>query len=128
MKLLLDTGVFLWIITDQDELSDNCKLLFSNPENEVYLSVISIWEIIIKYNLQRLPLPEKPQIFIPTQCKLHSIQSLSLQESAVVQLTNLPEYHKDPFDRMLTCQAISHGLTILTPDKHIQQYPVPTIW
>ncbi len=128
MKLLLDTCTFLWIIEQAAELSDTVSALFSDPANEVYLSTISVWEILVKYQLGRLPLPDFPEQFIVEQRKLHRIEMLALQEEAVTQLLRLPEYHKDPFDRMLVCQAIAHGLTLLTPDKAIRQYPIATIW
>ncbi len=67
MKILLDTCTFVWIITDADELSTNARQLFVDPENEVYLSVVSIWEILVKFSLGRLPLPEPPERFIPTK-------------------------------------------------------------
>ena len=82
----------------------------------------------MKYGLGRLPLPETPGQLIPSQRELHGIKSLPLDEEATFYLAKLPEYHKDPFDRMLVCQAIIHGLTILTPDKLIQQYPARTTW
>jgi PIN domain nuclease of toxin-antitoxin system len=59
---------------------------------------------------------------------MHGIAELALDEPAVLQLTRLPEIHKDPFDRMLICQAIAHGLIILTPDPLIGQYPLRTLW
>lgn len=131
MKLLLDTCAFLWIITGADEISTDAKKLFSNPENEIYLSSISMWEIMIKHQLGRLPfreLHELPEEFIIKQRKLHKIESLPLLEEATIQLLKLPEYHKDPFDRMIICQSIAHDLTLLTPDKEIRKYPVKTIW
>jgi PIN domain nuclease of toxin-antitoxin system len=128
MKLLLDTCTFLWIIRGDSELSESARILFSQAENEVFLSAISNWEMLVKYQLGRLPLPDAPEQFITQQRKLHRIESLSLDEIAIAQLQKLPDYHKDPFDRMLICQAIAHGMTILTPDKDIQQYPVQSVW
>ena len=66
--------------------------------------------------------------FIPQQRERHGIDSLSLEENATGHLPKLPALHKDPFDRMLICQAIQHELTILTPDPLITQYPVRTAW
>lgn len=128
MKLLLDTCTFLWVTADSSELSANARRLFSDPANEVFLSVASAWEIIVKNKLGRLPLPEPPHEFIPKYRQLHEIAPLSLAEEAVLQLSRLPDYHKDPFDRILICQAIADGLVILTPDRHITQYPVRTAW
>ncbi len=128
MKILLDTCTFLWIITDASELSTRARELFVHPENQVYLSSVSTWEISIKHAMGRLPLPEPPERFIPAQRKQHNVESLPLEEEATLHLTRLPEMHKDPFDRMLVCQAIVHGLAILTPDELILQYPVRWIW
>lgn len=75
-----------------------------------------------------MPLPQPPQQFIPAQRRAHGIETLPLDEDAVLQLPRLPDIHKDPFDRMLICQAIAHGMTILTPDPLITRYPVRTAW
>lgn len=128
MKLLLDTCTFLWIIKGDNALSKTAKTLYSQPENEVLLSTISFWEMLVKYQLGKLPLPSPPEQFIAEQRSLHRIDSLALTEAAIIQLPRLPDYHKDPFDRILICQAIAHGLTILSPDKEISQYPVQCIW
>lgn len=128
MKLLLDTCAFLWIITGSNKLSNKAKEAFQDPDNEVYLSTISLWEILIKNKLGKLPLPDIPEQFLLEQTQLHRIMSLPLEEMAVMQLLRLPDYHQDPFDRMLICQAIATGLTILTPDILIKQYPILTFW
>lgn len=128
MKLLLDTGSFLWITTAQAELSSAARIAFESESNEAYLSVVSAWEIAIKNGLKSLSLPEPVQVFLPRARVLHKIESLNLNEDAIVQLPRLPPLHRDPFDRMLVCQAIAEGMAILTPDELIRQYPVRTIW
>jgi len=128
MKILLDTCAFLWIITGDPMLSSRARELFVDPSNDVYLSVASTWEIIIKYGLKRLHLPETPERFIPDQRKLHGIKSLPLEEDATFYLAKLPDLHKDPFDRILICQAIVSAMAILTPDELISQYPLRAIW
>jgi PIN domain nuclease of toxin-antitoxin system len=128
MRILLDTCTFLWVITDAPELSARARELFADPANEVFLSSVSTWEISVKYALGRLPLPESPERFIPTQRKQHGVETLLLEESATLHLVRLPELHKDPFDRMLICQAMIHGMVIMTPDALILQYPVPSTW
>ena len=128
MKLLLDTCTFLWIITDDPELSKSARALFVDPENEVYLSAVSTWELAIKHALGRLPLPEPPERFIPAQRQQHNIAALPLEEGATLYLSRLPHFHNDPFDRMLICQAIMYGMIILTPDEQVAQYPVRTTW
>ena len=128
MRILLDTVTFLWAVTDAPDLSDDARELFVDPGNEVYLSAVSAWEIAVKYALGRLPLPEPPERFVPIQRQQHGIDPLPLDEEAALHLARLPLLHKDPFDRMLVCQAIVHGLVILTPDKLVNQYPVRTMW
>ncbi len=128
MRILLDTVTFLWVVTDAPDLSDDARELFVDPGNEIYRSSVSTWEIVIKHSLGKLPLPEPPIRFVPAQRKQHSIDVLPLDEEATLHLTRLPALHRDPFDRMLVCQAIVHHLVILTPDELINQYSARTMW
>ena len=128
MKLLLDTCTFLWLTKGREELSPTVIDAFSDPKNEVYLSAVSAWEISVKYRLGKLLLPISPDEFIPKERKRHFITSLDLTEEDTLHLCKLPSTHKDPFDRMLICQAIERSLTILTPDPLIIQYPIRTLW
>lgn len=128
MKIILDTCAFLWILNGSSKLSQRAKREFQDPTNDIYLSAVSAWEITVKFMLKKLPLPEPPRRFVPAQRALHQIQSLGLDETAVLALERLPALHKDPFDRMLVCQAITAGMTILTPDPLVTQYPVAALW
>jgi len=128
MKLLLDTCTFLWIVAGASELSDRAAELFSDPDNEVYFSAVSAWEIAVKHALGRLPLPDAPERFVPLQRRKHEIEALPLDEESTLHVGRLPALHKDPFDRMLVCQAIIHGLAVLGPDPLIAQYPIRTLW
>jgi PIN domain nuclease of toxin-antitoxin system len=111
MRVLLDTCEFLWYVSGDASLSLKTKQEIQNPNNDVFLSVVSLWEIVVKHNLGKLPLPQKPEIYVPAQRELHRVQALSLEESSVKRLSSLPEIHRDPFDRMLVCQALEHGCT-----------------
>jgi PIN domain nuclease of toxin-antitoxin system len=128
MKLLLDTCTFLWLAADTPILSRQARELFQDPGNEVYLSSVAAWEIATKYALGRLPLPAPPERFVPDQRQAHGIAALSLDEESVLQAHRLPGLRRDPFDRMLICQAIVHGMAIITPDPLVAQYPVRTKW
>ena len=128
MNLLLDTCTFLWIVTDSSELSDKAKEAFQDSRNRAYLSPVSAWEIALKHGLRRLTLSESPLEFVPTQRKLHGVDALPLDEDAALHLPKLPPIHRDPFDRMLVCQAIACGMTLVTPDPEIQRYAVRTLW
>jgi PIN domain nuclease of toxin-antitoxin system len=128
VRLLLDTCTFLWIAAGSDELSAHARTCFADPDNEVYLSAVSAWEIALKHALQRLPLPEPPARFVPAERERHGIDALALDEESALHLGRLPRLHRDPFDRMLVCQALVHGLTVLSPDPLLSQYPVRTTW
>lgn len=128
MRLLLDTCTFLWLILDSPELSSRAHDLIRNPDNEVVLSVVSTWEIAITHGLGRLRLPEPMDRYVAGMRERHAIQSLELTEEASLQGARLPNLHRDPFDRMLVGQAITHGLVIVTPDEQIRSYPIRTEW
>jgi PIN domain nuclease of toxin-antitoxin system len=124
MNILLDTCEFLWLITGDSKLSLKVSSAILNPENRVFLSVVSAWEISVKHGLGKLNLPEVPSQFVPRQRELHFIESLPLDEASIYQLPNLPALHRDPFDRMLICQSLAHTLTLASSDPLVQQYQV----
>ena len=127
MKILLDTHIFLWFISGDSRLSADVRDIIRDLDNEIYLSVVSVWESIVKYQLGKLPLPEPPETYLPKQRELHQISSLTLDESSIAQLAKLPPLHRDPFDRMLICQALQYGLTIATVDAAVRAYSVSFI-
>jgi PIN domain nuclease of toxin-antitoxin system len=127
MKILLDTHIFLWFISGDSRLSADIRDAIRNTDNEVYLSVVSIWESIIKHQLGKLPLPESPETYLTKQRDLHQIISLAVDEKSVTQLAKLPLLHRDPFDRMLICQALQNDLVIATVDAAIRAYSVSFI-
>lgn len=128
MRLLLDTCTFLWAIDERTRLSGRARSLIVDPDNEVYLSAISAWEIALKQERGSLALSEPAFRYVPKHRQAHGYLELPLDETAALRSGRLPPMHKDPFDRMLVCQAIEHALTIVTPDAHITQYPVRTVW
>jgi PIN domain nuclease of toxin-antitoxin system len=130
MRLLLDSCTFLWLIWNEPELPASARELIRNPANEVYLSVASLWEILIKHAIGRLELraPGPAHTHFTRMREQHGITLLPIGEAELAHFPLLPALHRDPFDRILICQAIEYGLTILTPDPLIQRYPVKTLW
>ncbi len=128
MKALLDTHTFLWWITDDSKLSSQVHKIIGDGRNELFLSAASGWEIAIKAQLGRIKIPDKPELFISEQMLTNAIQGLPIQMSHALYVYNLPDYHRDPFDRILVAQAHLEGLPILTNDSQISQYPVQIIW
>jgi PIN domain nuclease of toxin-antitoxin system len=128
VNLLLDTVTFLWILEDAASLGAAARAAVQDSDNLVFLSAASVWEIAVKHRLGKLPLPIPPERLIPEQRKRRGIESLAISEGATLRLQQLPDLHKDPFDRILACQAIEHEMTIVTPDALLQGYPVRTLW
>jgi PIN domain nuclease of toxin-antitoxin system len=124
MRLLLDTHVFLWFISGSPQIPSRLRDGIRTRDNDVYLSVVSVWEASIKHRLGKLPLPAPPAVYLPAQRQRHEIASLPIEESTIAHLDTLPLLHRDPFDRLLICQAIEHQLTLATVDEAIQAYPV----
>jgi len=122
MRLLLDTHVFLWYISGDVRLPAAFSGPIRDPVNEVFLSVVSIWEAVIKFGLGKLPLPAPPEKYLPYERKRHQFASLSIDEGAFIHLAKLPLLHRDPFDRMLVAQALQHDLTVATVDPAVRAY------
>ena len=128
MNILLDTCTFLWLSSKPKKLSDKALSLCANPQNTLYLSPVSAWEIILKHRIGKLSLKLSPDDYIKTQRLVHDIEELAFEEADAFHQVGIDLHHKDPFDRMLVCQAIEHDLTLLTPDEKIQVYDVKTEW
>lgn len=127
MKILLDTHTFLWSIVQQN-LSERATNLFLDPDNELYLSAVSYWEICIKQSLGKLTLVENWTAVFDEAMTANRIKWLAVEKSHCQKIIELPSLHSDPFDRLLIAQALCEEMTLLTADRHIQRYAVPTMW
>ena len=125
---LLDTCVALWHFEGSDRISPELREVLTNPANDLYLSDVSVLEIVIKYRLGKLPLPRPPSRLVPVLARKHLMVTLVLRTSAVFRLESLPALHQDPFDRLLVCQALDARLELVTPDPLVQKYDVPWFW
>lgn len=130
MKLLLDSCTFIWLITAHPTLSATARATITAPGSENFLSVASLWELLIKHRTGAVEVRSTLPVerYFVSQREQHGIAPLPIAEDAVVQLPKLPALHRDPFDRLLICQAIAQGLTLVTPDEQIRKYPVRTLW
>jgi PIN domain nuclease of toxin-antitoxin system len=127
MTILLDTCEFLWFVSGNPKLPARLKQEIQNPKNSVFLSVVSLWEIIVKEKIGKLPLPKSAAQYVPEQRRRHGILNLDLGEPAVMRLSLLPSIHRDPFDRMLVCQAQEHNLHLASSDLVMGRYPVTLV-
>ena len=123
MKLLLDTHIFLWALSEPTRLSPKQVIAMEDPTNTIYVSSISITEISIKASLSKLEL-----VFDPLDAAEKSgFEMLDFSAKDALLLKDLPLHHRDPFDRMLIAQAISRKLIIATQDSIIDQYDCRTL-
>jgi PIN domain nuclease of toxin-antitoxin system len=128
MQALLDTNAFLWWVTDDSRLSATAREVIGDPNNILFFSVVSAWEIIIKAKLGKLPLPESPLTYIPSRVSYYRFQTLSIEMRHVLHIWQLENHHNDPFDRLLIAQSVVENLPIITVDRKISLYPVDIIW
>ncbi|TDA65686.1 MAG: type II toxin-antitoxin system VapC family toxin [Clostridia bacterium] len=128
MRALLDTHAFLWWITDDPQLSPKAREVISYGGNNLFLSAASGWEIAIKANLGKLQLPADIIPFVSEQLAINSIEPLPVRMDHALHVYTLPDFHRDPFDRLLVAQAQLENMPILTADPQIAQYPVEVIW
>lgn len=128
MKLLLDTCAFIWLTNEPNRLGPAAREALDSEGASILLSDVSVWEICMKWQAKKLGLPAPPRVWVEQQANLWKLTRLSISPSACYRATELPDIHKDPFDRLLVSQAIDDGLTVVTPDEWIHQYPVAVLW
>ncbi len=127
MRVLLDTHALIWHFADSDSLSPSAKNIINNPQNKLFISAVSIWELSIKISLGKLELAAPVREVIGGYVKTGTVL-LSMTPEHAMSAESLPWHHRDPFDRMLIAQARREDLTLLTQDDRIRQYDVLHIW
>ena len=125
--ILLDTHVWLWTLASPGRIVDRARGAISDRENTLLLSAASSWEIAIKYRLGKLPLPEPPGEFIPPRLARDGIVPLPIEHAHAARVADLPDLHRDPFDRLLVAQAQIEQLTIFTADDKLARYEVECV-
>jgi PIN domain nuclease of toxin-antitoxin system len=128
MKLLLDTHAFLWFISGDSRLSTHARELIEDASNERFLSVVSIWEMVIKSSIGKLVIPTPIEELVKEHVVGNDIQVLPIETPHFDALYSLPFHHKDPFDRMMIAQAICENMSILSTDGNFPHYPVQIDW
>ena len=124
MRLLLDTHVWLWTLVSPSRLSAEALAELGDPDNELYLSAASTWEIAIKYGLGKLPLPEPPRQFVPPRLDRDGVIALPVEHAHTLAVAELPPHHDDPFDRLLIAQAQLERMTLVSADPFVARYEV----
>ena len=128
MRLLLDTHALLWWIDDDKRLPIRVRSLLEEASNEIYVSVVNVWEMAIKGSTGKLNLPQDFSSFIANQLDMNGFNVLSVHLPHVTQVYALPDIHRDPFDRLLIAQAMVEKMPLLTNDSVVKQYGLETLW
>ncbi len=126
MKYLLDTHSLIWAFGDDENLSPIAHEIL-RTKNEIYISIVSLWEIEIKKSIGKLNVPYS-MTELAEQCMTEQIKIMPLTPKIIDMIEELPAIHKDPFDRIIICNALSDDMTIITRDEKIIQYDVKTLW
>lgn len=129
MKLLLDTQAMLWLFGEPTKIEPRRRTDLADQANDVFVSAVSTWEVSIKIAVGKLRLPDDqdPSVYLPASIRRAGLATLSITPEHTYGVSSLVKHHADPFDRLLISQARNDGLTIVTSDRMIARYDVPTI-
>ena len=128
MKLLLDTHAALWLFNEHEKLSSNARQSILDETNELYISIISVWEVAIKTSLGKLGDFKGGAKALLSSVNNSPIALLPVTPEHVILVETLPFIHRDPFDRLLIAAAISENMSLVTIDENIRKYSVPVLW
>ena len=128
MRVLLDTNSFLWFISGSNRLSIDAQRFIADLDNQLVLSLASLWEIAIKISIGKLELLQPFDQLIPQQLKENDIHVMPIELSHLTKILGLPFHHRDPFDRLIIAQALTEGLSVISPDIVFSKYSVKLIW
>ena len=122
MNYLVDTHILLWSLFSPQRLSKKIRSILTDPKNAINVSLISLWEISLKYSLNKLEISQEALNLVPQSVEKMGFIFLSPQPEELVQFYQLPRLHKDPFDRLLVWQAIKNKLVFISVDKEVVDY------
>jgi PIN domain nuclease of toxin-antitoxin system len=128
VRLLLDTHAFLWWVDGTHPVGRRARTAVANPDNDVFLSIASCWEIAIKVSLGKLRLPKPADRFIADQVSLNGFTLLEASLRHVCRVADLPFHHRDPFDRVLIAQSLIDEIPIVSNERVFDAYGVHRIW
>jgi len=127
MRLLLDTHALIWHYEAHDDLSEEARKLIDAPDNQLFISIASLWEMVIKVSLGKLTLRKDVQT-ITAIYQNAGAKLLPVHLEHILAVQTLPWFHRDPFDRLLVAQAIYEDLVLISHDHKFNQYPVSRRW
>jgi len=127
VRLLLDTHILIWALSDVSKLSSSVADMIRDPRNEVFVSAVTAWELAIKQSLGKIVLPENAEDWLPQAVEALQAEWLAIHATHALAVRVLPWHHRDPFDRLLVAQA-STGFAVVTQDRAFADYDVSVVW
>ncbi len=125
---LLDTNAFLFWIAGGTELSDSARAFISKPGNEIWVSLVTAWELAIKSNQGKIKLSSPVARFMSQHVESNGFRLMGIELDDVASVETLPLHHRDPFDRLLIVQAANRKLPVVTSDSAFSAYSIKRIW
>ena len=124
----MDTHIALWMINEHEKLSPSAKALLLNDEYKLFISIVSLWEVVLKVSLGKLSELDGGANALLLKIESLPIEILNITTDHIKIIESLPFIHRDPFDRILVATAMASDMTILTADSNIPKYNVPCVW
>ncbi len=128
MKALVDTHVLMWWALDHPKLSWQARAFIAEPDNQLFFSAASCWELVLWHQRKKLRLPEECESFLQRSFEQHGVEVLPVHFSHVMQTFRLPQHHADPFDRLLVAQCQVENMPLLSDNTQMDSYDVELIW
>jgi PIN domain nuclease of toxin-antitoxin system len=128
MTYLLDTGVWLWSLSEPERIARRARDVIGDLSQQVFLSAVTAWEVAIKAGTGKLTLSEPPGSYVPRRMTDQGLRPLPITHQHALAVAALPYHHHDPFDRLLIAQANLEGMTVITSDRAFEKYSVQILW
>ena len=128
MNILLDTCTLIWLTQEPERLSEKSRTIIENQDNELLVSHVSVWEMLLKTQAGKLSFPVPLRKWLSDQQNTWDFRYLNISLEHLLRVEEIERHHSDPFDRLLVTQAIVENIGIVTPDPWIAKYPVQVLW
>lgn len=127
MNYLLDTHALIWFLNGEEHLSEKSKKVIENPENSLFISIATIWELAIKISLGKFKFEQGFKKFLEL-IEENGFEVIPISLEHALRLSTLEFLHRDPFDRLIVVQAMTDNLTVITKDEYMEKYSISTLW
>lgn len=127
MRLLLDTHIFIWFVLSPGQISATALAAIQNPNNQIFVSLVSAWEMSIKSGLGKMNLTQPIKPFVEDQARHNQFEILPITLEHIAAVERLPQHHGDPFDRLLVAQSMTEAMPLISADRAFGAYPITLI-